>query len=391
MIHTDPGRSGAAGSATTKPYISVIVPLYNKEAHIRRCLDSVRAQTYANYEIIVIDDGSTDRGADIAGACLRETDRLIHQRNAGAAAARNRGFAAMHGTLAALLDADDEWLPSHLGCLIELDARFPRVGLLSTGIALQGAGGFTLCSGINSREPRLFADYFATCRCEPNPVNSSSCAVRRSVLEEVGGQIAGAHRGEDLEFFARIGLRWPIALHPAITTVCHLDAENRSTVIRPHAEDFPVTVLKLAETLRAGDVPPALRESVYDYLRYCIMASLRNAMLSRDINRVTTGLNSPLIEEFDLTAQARAMRRTLRLPLSLILAAHRVKSLRWLIMPNQVCGEMRTTLHRIPPTASREAWSTLGWRRVRTNPSQGAECALGPSISFNEPMEKGKR
>ena len=356
------------------PLISVIIPLYNKSAHIGRCLGSVRSQTFTDYEIIIVDDGSTDDGAEIASAYLRDGDRLIQQENEGAAAARNRGIAAMRGKLAAFLDADDEWLPLHLACLVDMERRFPEAGLFSTGIALHGLGGFAICCGIDSPEPQLIPDYFDVCLNEPNPVNSSSCAIRREVFEAIGGQALGALRGEDLEFFARISLHWPLALHPAINAVIHLIAENRSEKVNKRVKGFPVTVDTLTEHLREGDVPRELVGSVRQYLRYCMMASLRNAMLSRDVACTQEGLASPLIQEFGLTRQANWMKLKMHLlPLPLILLMHRIKSLRWFIMPYYVNHGMRVSLQRVGTEPSHAQWAAAARQHLRINPIRGTE------------------
>ncbi|MGQ0760408.1 MAG: glycosyltransferase [Acidobacteriota bacterium] len=94
--------------------VSVIIPLYNKAPYVRRALDSVSAQTFADFEVIVVDDGSTDDGPAIAGDYGNPRFRLIQQTNAGPGAARNAGIAQAKGELIAFLDADDEWLPEYL-------------------------------------------------------------------------------------------------------------------------------------------------------------------------------------------------------------------------------------------------------------------------------------
>lgn len=94
--------------------VSVIIPLYNKAPYVRRALDSVSAQTFADFEVIVVDDGSTDDGPAIARDYGDPRCRLIQQTNAGPGAARNAGVAQAKGELIAFLDADDEWLPEYL-------------------------------------------------------------------------------------------------------------------------------------------------------------------------------------------------------------------------------------------------------------------------------------
>lgn len=94
--------------------VSVIIPLYNKGKYIARALDSVFAQTYQEFEVIVVDDGSTDEGPDIVRTYHDPRLRLIQQANAGPGSARNRGIKETTTPYLAFLDADDEWLPGFL-------------------------------------------------------------------------------------------------------------------------------------------------------------------------------------------------------------------------------------------------------------------------------------
>lgn len=94
--------------------VSVIVPLYNKAPWVRRSLESLAAQTFTDFEVIVVDDGSTDGGGEVVANFGDPRIRLVTQSNAGPGAARNRGIAEAKGELVAFLDADDEWLPTFL-------------------------------------------------------------------------------------------------------------------------------------------------------------------------------------------------------------------------------------------------------------------------------------
>ncbi|HLM57547.1 MAG TPA: glycosyltransferase family A protein [Pyrinomonadaceae bacterium] len=125
------------------PRVSVIIPLYNKAAHVRRSLDSVAAQTFDDFEVIVVDDGSTDGGERAAAEYADARFRLVSQKNAGPGAARNRGIREASGELLAFLDADDEWLPEYLARGVAL--------LDETGAAACASGYFQHPPGV-SRE-----------------------------------------------------------------------------------------------------------------------------------------------------------------------------------------------------------------------------------------------
>lgn len=121
--------------------ISVIVPLYNKAPYIRRTLDSILAQTYRDFEVIVVDDGSSDEGGEVVRRCTDSRVRIVWQKNAGPGAARNHGLAQARGRYIAFLDADDEWLPTFLeNSLGQLEGYGPEVACVSSGYFLHPPG-----------------------------------------------------------------------------------------------------------------------------------------------------------------------------------------------------------------------------------------------------------
>ena len=109
---------------------SVIIPVYNAEAYIEQTLESVFAQSFHDFEVIVVDDGSTDRTADQVQAFSHHPSlRYIYQDNAGPAAARNTGLVLAEGKFIAFLDSDDLWLPRKLEAHLERLQDSPQMGL----------------------------------------------------------------------------------------------------------------------------------------------------------------------------------------------------------------------------------------------------------------------
>lgn len=98
---------------TDSPLVSVVIPLFNKRPYILRAIKSVQEQTFTNWELIIVNDGSTDSSSDVI-PCDDPKIRLIHQENKGPGPARNHGIAQAKGKYVAFLDADDEWLPTFL-------------------------------------------------------------------------------------------------------------------------------------------------------------------------------------------------------------------------------------------------------------------------------------
>ena len=126
---------------TNAPLISVIVPLYNKQRYIRRCLDAILSQTFENFEVLVIDDGSTDDSARIVAAEYRDARlQLVHQPNAGPGAARNHGARLAQAPLLAFLDGDDAWEPHYLAETHRWFAAHPDAAMLTWCMRLFPSG-----------------------------------------------------------------------------------------------------------------------------------------------------------------------------------------------------------------------------------------------------------
>jgi glycosyltransferase involved in cell wall biosynthesis len=194
----------------SRPAVSIAIPLYNKAAFVSAALESVLAQTFSDYEIVVVDDGSTDGGA--AQLCQFNDPRLIiiKQDNAGVAAARNRAMAEARAPLVAFLDADDLWAPDHLLHLMELARRFPCAALLGNRFREFLLQPPPICtSGIVNYT--LLDDYFSTCAFRPQPFFTSSCMARRTEALAIGGFSFGHSRGEDLALWIKLAAVAPVA------------------------------------------------------------------------------------------------------------------------------------------------------------------------------------
>jgi glycosyltransferase involved in cell wall biosynthesis len=143
--------------------VSVIIPLYNKASFVERSLQSALRQTYTDFELIVVDDGSTDGGHEVVEQCVDTRVQLIRQDNAGPGAARNRGLAAASGEFAAFLDADDEWLPSFLEKSLACLEQHPDAACVSSGYIQYPAGksmeSFWRKRGLRDGVYRLAADW----------------------------------------------------------------------------------------------------------------------------------------------------------------------------------------------------------------------------------------
>jgi len=199
----------------TRPSVSVVMPLYNKEREVARAVHSVLTQTFSDFELLVVDDGSTDNGPAIVTACDDHRVRMIRQSNGGVSAARNRGIAEARAELIAFIDADDEWATDYLETTSNLAARFPDCGVYGTGYAYRRSGGYTRPAILRGL-PEGFCEgildgYFRIAANSDPPLWSSAVSVKKSCIEMIGGFPTGVIAGEDLLTWARLAYSYPVA------------------------------------------------------------------------------------------------------------------------------------------------------------------------------------
>jgi glycosyltransferase involved in cell wall biosynthesis len=197
------------------PVISVVMPLYNKERELKRAIQSVLVQTIDDYELIVVNDGSTDKGPEIVAEMKDPRIRMIHQSNGGVSAARNRGIEEARSDLIAFLDADDEWLPNFLETITRLRSAFPICNVFATKYLYCYREGKTRVPALRGIPERpwegVLTNYFAIASKSDPPLWTSAVAVTKRAISSVGGFPVGISSGEDLLTWARLALRYSIA------------------------------------------------------------------------------------------------------------------------------------------------------------------------------------
>ena len=202
---------------------SVIIPLYNKAPYIRKALESVFAQTYTDYELIVVDDGSSDDSLAIAKQCITDrctVDRhggcrsalpveIIEQANSGVSAARNNGFSVSSGEYIAFLDADDWWEPTFLEKMARLIEEYPEAGLYASNYVYYKPG--KTCVAIKNIDTGYFNYPKAYYEGNAMPVWTGATMILRKVYDKMGGFPVGIKLGEDFLLWAKIAMQYPVA------------------------------------------------------------------------------------------------------------------------------------------------------------------------------------
>ena len=245
---------------------------------------SVLGQTHRDFELVIVDDGSTDGGMDALASFDDPRIRRLAQANAGPGAARNTGIRAARHHWIAFLDADDIWLPDHLAELDRIRVRYPHAGLIGTSFVRSGRSGILQPPGRN-RQTIETIDYFGRTARGQWLLCSSSAAIPRSSYAALGG-FGDALRGQDSEYWVRIALERPVAISNRVTAVYRLgtggisDTAGRSGLGREllQMSDLgPATALLVERypTIHCPDVRSAVDRFIDSRFRLCLRHSAK--------------------------------------------------------------------------------------------------------------------
>lgn len=192
---------------------SIVITVYNKENFISKTLNSVLNQSFDDFEIIVVNDGSTDGSLEVIKKFKNPRISIISQKNQGASAARNCGISAAKGQYIALLDGDDIWKSDYLSEIVRLQNSFPKSKVFATAVEIGSPTGFypSIYTFENQdNEKHLFLNYF-TSSFKNTLLTSSSTVMDRKLFETIGLFDESIKSGQDTDMWIRIGLRYPIA------------------------------------------------------------------------------------------------------------------------------------------------------------------------------------
>lgn len=235
----------------TRPLVSIIIPVYNGEQYLAEAIDSVLAQTYRSIEIIVVDDGSTDKSTNIAKS-FKEV-RYYHQTNQGVSVARNVGLASARGEFIAFLDADDIWTPNKLFIQVNYLLKHTHVCYTITNQRFIIEPGTSVPDFFNKE--LLKKDH-------PGFVPSSLIA-RKVVFEQIGGfDKTYVNFSEDIEWFTRAkDAGMPMVIHKE--TLLHRRM-HKSNISMHRRMNYPQLLRTLKKTINRQTNQHSVKEAQHN-------------------------------------------------------------------------------------------------------------------------------
>lgn len=224
-------------------FFSIVIPLYNKANYIENTLRSVLNQTFTDYEIIVINDGSTDNSVVKVLEFNDSRIQLYNQKNQGASVARNLGIEKAKYDYIAFLDADDLWMPNHLETLKTLIHNFPNVGIFASRYKLVFRNGKNYTpkfNGISADFEGIVPDYFDASLTYPIST-SSSIVIPKYVFKKTGYFKPAISSGQDVDMWIRIASNYPVAISNKVTaSYLHYieDSLSKTPILDKKLKDF---------------------------------------------------------------------------------------------------------------------------------------------------------
>jgi len=211
---------------------SVVIPLYNKGDNIAHTLETVLRQTVSNFEVLVVNDGSTDGGEKIVAKCEDIRVRLVSQENQGVSVARNRGIQEAKGKYVAFLDADDEWTEDFLSVCLHLFEKYSQAKMVSPSYEVRYGKKAVLPKwrSVNmEQEDCLLYDFFEMATGAFWTTISSCVAIERSILLSMDRWFPENEKVyEDFDMWIRIGAQYPVAHSNMVCAVYNRTTPNNA-------------------------------------------------------------------------------------------------------------------------------------------------------------------
>ena len=222
--------------------ITIVIPLYNKESQIVDAIQSVFSQSFQDFELIVVNDGSTDNSIEMVKRFVDPRIKLITQKNAGVSAARNHGIKEAKGEFITFLDADDSWEPDFLKTQIYLAKKYTDCHVFVTNYMFRYSFGeqeYTIIKKLPFTEnDGVLSNYFEIASCSHPPITSISVMMYTKAILSIGGFPVGIKSGEDLLTWARLAVRYKIAYSRSVMAIYNMGEGYNFSNLPPRKQDM---------------------------------------------------------------------------------------------------------------------------------------------------------
>jgi glycosyltransferase involved in cell wall biosynthesis len=230
----------------------------------------------------VVNDGSTDKSADIVNSFSDARIRLLNQKNVGVSVARNRGINEAKSELIAFLDADDAWMPNYLETILRLREKYPDAGLYATSLKTEFVDNVLMDKDEELRKlipnEGLILNYFKVNLKDISHKDifyTSSVTVPKKIFLEIGGFQTGFWWGEDIDMWGRIALKYPFAYSSQVCAIYYQNVVNGAAYRRMPVKGHPF--LETAkEALKLGKVPPDIINDLEEYIKFVEMCTAKH-------------------------------------------------------------------------------------------------------------------
>jgi len=212
------------------PFFSVIIPLYNKEKYIQNTLSCVFNQSFTVFEIIVVNDGSTDRSLEILEEFSDHRLKIIHQKNQGVSVARNTGMKNAKADYICFLDADDSWKTNHLQTFHDTITKFPDAKMYCNRYVTQISKNTFIKNkfiDIDENYEGYVTDFFKSSLINRVALTSAVC-IHKDIFTEIGGFDPTLKSDQDLDYWIKIALKHKIAITASTTLTYNFINANKS-------------------------------------------------------------------------------------------------------------------------------------------------------------------
>lgn len=226
------------------PFFTVIIPLYNKEKYISGAIESILNQTFTDFELLIVNDCSTDKSVEIASKFVSEKVHIIHhEKNSGLAATRNTGIKKASSNYVTFLDADDLWRPFFLEKIYNLIQNFPEARIFGTNY--EEVWDTTVKNPHNNSDslPEKFVGYvnFFKINIKQGLYNHGSVCIHKEVYETVGFYNENIQLSQDLDFNIRANYHYKLAYDNSIQMSYFMQTDNqltRSSIVNKTIPDY---------------------------------------------------------------------------------------------------------------------------------------------------------